>query len=53
MRKILIPLMICFAVAAQAQVSIGVRVNALFNTSSSNWNTIGTTAKMPLPIQKM
>ncbi|MDX8571872.1 outer membrane beta-barrel protein [Elizabethkingia sp. HX QKY] len=45
MRKIFIPLMICFGMAAQAQVSIGVRVNALFNTSSSNWSAIGTTAK--------
>ncbi|ATC36633.1 outer membrane beta-barrel protein [Elizabethkingia anophelis] len=45
MKKLFIPVMLGAAAFAHAQVSLGVRANALFNTSSSRWSDISTTAK--------
>ncbi|MCL1677081.1 outer membrane beta-barrel protein [Elizabethkingia meningoseptica] len=44
-KKLFIPLMLGVAAFAHAQVSLGVRANALFNTSSSRWSDISSTAK--------
>ncbi|MCL1667395.1 PorT family protein [Elizabethkingia ursingii] len=44
MKKLFIPVMLGAAAFAHAQVSLGVRANALFNTSSSRWSDIKDTA---------
>lgn len=45
MKKLFIPVMLGAAAFAHAQVSLGVRANALFNTSSSRWSDISSTAQ--------
>ena len=53
MKKLFIPVMLGAAAFAHAQVSLGVRANALFNTSSSRWSDISSTAQGLLITLKM
>ncbi|QCX53227.1 outer membrane beta-barrel protein [Elizabethkingia sp. JS20170427COW] len=45
MKKLILGAFIVATTFAQAQVKFGVRANALFNTSSSSWSDISSTAK--------